>query len=99
MSVSPHGAHLVARAPYSLLTHSAAESSGIPVRVGPGSEWAASRAARAGSGSCTVTAFRPAIVRPPEEETERDAMALDVFELTDAGWARHDFYMRLAMVV
>jgi dCMP deaminase len=26
-------------------------------------------------------------------------MAADVIELSDAGWARHDFYMRLAMVV
>ena len=26
-------------------------------------------------------------------------MAPDVIELGDAGWARHDFYMRLALVV
>jgi len=26
-------------------------------------------------------------------------MAVDLIELTDVGWARHDFYMRLALVV
>jgi len=26
-------------------------------------------------------------------------MAIDVIELSDAGWQRYDFYMRLAVVV
>ena len=36
---------------------------------------------------------------PIGRTSERKTVAVDAIELTDPGWARHDFYMRLAEVV
>jgi dCMP deaminase len=54
--------------------------------------------------ACRVSRFRASVPVRRGRAVDRPlvyrlAMAVDVIELSDTGWRRHDFYMRLALVV